>query len=401
MCGPIYTIADIFEDPQFAAREMLIPHQDPEFGEYIGPGIVPKLSETPGEVRWSATWEEGSHNDEIYGELLGLSDDRARRAARGGRRCDARSPSATSPPATACRTTRPPLPRHARRARQPARRRRRCPRSRWRQLRQPEARAADGRRRGGRRRHRAPARASPTRARRSTSAAMTALADAAWTRCTSRSRPPRRFNQRNQNATVEESLGRRARSSRARTATGAASRSTSPPSFGCPFEGAVDPARVLERRRAGASSAGADEIVFADTIGVGVPGQVRGARRPRASTLGVPIGVHLHNTRSTGLANAYAALEAGVSALDASVGRRRRLPVRARGDGNIATEDLVYLLHGEGVRRGSIWTPSSGCRTGWPSRLGHDIPGRVQRAGDFTAVSRRRLGAGAAATRRQ
>ena len=74
VCGPIYTIADIFQDPQFKARDMLIPHHDPEFGEYIGPGIVPKLSETPGEVRWSATWDEGSHNDEIYGDLLGLSD---------------------------------------------------------------------------------------------------------------------------------------------------------------------------------------------------------------------------------------------------------------------------------------------------------------------------------------
>jgi len=73
VCGPIYTIADIFEDPQFRARDMLLPHHDPEFGEYVGPGIVPKLSATPGEVRWSATWEEGSHNDEVYGGLLGLS----------------------------------------------------------------------------------------------------------------------------------------------------------------------------------------------------------------------------------------------------------------------------------------------------------------------------------------
>jgi len=72
VCGPIYTIADIFEDPHFKAREMLLEHEDPEFGEYIGPGIVPKFSATPGEVRWSATWEPGSHNDEIYGELLGL-----------------------------------------------------------------------------------------------------------------------------------------------------------------------------------------------------------------------------------------------------------------------------------------------------------------------------------------
>src|SRR3990172_589766 len=75
ICGPIYTIADICEDPQFRARDMRVQHVDPEFGEYIGPGIVPKLSETPGAVRWSATWEEGSHNKEVYGSLLGLSDD--------------------------------------------------------------------------------------------------------------------------------------------------------------------------------------------------------------------------------------------------------------------------------------------------------------------------------------
>ena len=75
ICGPIYTIADIFEDPQFKARDMLLEHVDPEFGSYIGPGIVPKLTRTPGAVRWSATWEEGSHNDEIYGGLLGLSED--------------------------------------------------------------------------------------------------------------------------------------------------------------------------------------------------------------------------------------------------------------------------------------------------------------------------------------
>lgn len=75
ICGPIYTIADIFEDPQFRARDMLIEHVDPEFGPYVGPGIVPKLTRTPGAVRWSAPWEEGSHNAEVYGDLLGLSDD--------------------------------------------------------------------------------------------------------------------------------------------------------------------------------------------------------------------------------------------------------------------------------------------------------------------------------------
>jgi formyl-CoA transferase len=74
VCGPIYTVADIFEDPQFKAREMLVEHEDPEFGTYVGPGIVPKFSATPGEVRWSATWDEGSHNEEVYCGLLGLSE---------------------------------------------------------------------------------------------------------------------------------------------------------------------------------------------------------------------------------------------------------------------------------------------------------------------------------------
>ena len=75
ICGPIYTVADIFDDPQYQARDMLLPHVDPEFGEYVGPGIVPKFSGTPCEVRWSAPWDEGSHNGEVYGGLLGLTDE--------------------------------------------------------------------------------------------------------------------------------------------------------------------------------------------------------------------------------------------------------------------------------------------------------------------------------------
>jgi formyl-CoA transferase len=75
ICGPIYTIADIFEDEHYRAREMLLEHEDPGFGRFVGPGIVPKFSETPGAVRWSGTWDEGSHNREVYGELLGLPDD--------------------------------------------------------------------------------------------------------------------------------------------------------------------------------------------------------------------------------------------------------------------------------------------------------------------------------------
>jgi formyl-CoA transferase len=76
VCGPIYSIADIFSDPQFLAREMLVTCQDPEFGSYIAPGVIPKLSKTPGRIRWSAPWTEGSHNTEVYKGLLNLSEER-------------------------------------------------------------------------------------------------------------------------------------------------------------------------------------------------------------------------------------------------------------------------------------------------------------------------------------
>jgi formyl-CoA transferase len=75
VCGPIYSVADMFNDPHFWARGMLVRHEDPEIGEYIGPGIFPKFSETPSMVRWSAPWEPGSHNREIFGDLLGLSNE--------------------------------------------------------------------------------------------------------------------------------------------------------------------------------------------------------------------------------------------------------------------------------------------------------------------------------------
>jgi len=74
VCGPVYTIADIFQDPQFAVREMLVEMQDPELGTVVAPGVVPKLSETPGETRWTGSWQLGCHNLEVYGGLLGLSE---------------------------------------------------------------------------------------------------------------------------------------------------------------------------------------------------------------------------------------------------------------------------------------------------------------------------------------
>jgi len=84
VCGPLYTVADIFSDPQYQARGMLVEHVDPEHGSFVGPGVVPGFSETPGAVRWPGPARPGSHNDDVYGGLLGLgAPERAALAAAG------------------------------------------------------------------------------------------------------------------------------------------------------------------------------------------------------------------------------------------------------------------------------------------------------------------------------
>jgi isopropylmalate/homocitrate/citramalate synthase len=158
------------------------------------------------------------------------------------------------------------------------------------------------------------------------------------------------FSLRNANRTLEQALPEIARIIRRAKLDGFFVSVTISAAFGCPFEGRVDPGRVLEYG-AHVVEAGCDELVLADTIGAAVPRQVRGLLTP-AVELGVPIGVHFHNTRNTGFANAYAALEAGVTIFDASVGGIGGCPFAPRATGNIATEDLVYLFTGEGVETG-------------------------------------------------
>jgi hydroxymethylglutaryl-CoA lyase/(R)-citramalyl-CoA lyase len=193
------------------------------------------------------------------------------------------------------------------------------------------------------------------------------------------------FNQRNQNASVEESLQAAERIVERAHADGVRATVTIGASFGCPFEGAVDPGRVLEM--AGRlASAGSDEIVFADTIGVAVPRQVRHLVG-EGLQLGAPIGVHLHNTRNTGIANAFAAVEAGATVLDASVGGIGGCPFAPKATGNICTEDLVYLLHGEGVETGIDLDALIGIAEWLEGVLGRQLPGQVYRAGAFAPVA--------------
>ena len=189
------------------------------------------------------------------------------------------------------------------------------------------------------------------------------------------------FGRRNQNATTEEGLKTalalvaRARSERMPITV------TLSVAFGCPFEGPVPAERVLNIVEH-LMAVPADEICLADTIGVGVPSQVKelvgGARR-----LGATVGAHFHNTRNTGYANAVTALEEGVVSLDASVGGAGGCPFAPKATGNIATEDLVYLLRGLGVETGIDLDRLIETSQWLGNQLGKELPGMVARAGDF------------------
>jgi len=193
------------------------------------------------------------------------------------------------------------------------------------------------------------------------------------------------FNERNQGAAVADSIAVAARIVGRAREDGVRSTVTIGASFGCPFEGRVDPGRVVEIAGQVADAA-PDEIVLADTIGVGVPRQVS-ELVSAVARLGLPVGAHLHNTRNTGYANAIAAVEAGATMLDASLGGIGGCPFAPRATGNIATEDLVYLLHGEGIETGVDLDALIGVAEWLEGVLGHQLEGQVYRAGTFAPVA--------------
>jgi len=193
------------------------------------------------------------------------------------------------------------------------------------------------------------------------------------------------FNRRNAGATVEEGITAGERIVERAIVDGIRSTVTIGVAFGCPFEGAVDPGRVAELA-ARFAAAGTDEIVVADTVGVGVPRQARDLVE-RLLPLGLPVGVHLHNTRNNGFANAYAALEAGATVFDASIGGIGGCPFAPRATGNIATEDLVYLLHGQGVETGIDLGALIAVAQWLEAQLGRELEGQVYKAGTFAPVA--------------
>lgn len=152
-------------------------------------------------------------------------------------------------------------------------------------------------------------------------------------------------------------------------------------SFGCPFEGAVDPDRVIGLA-AKFIEAGAAEVDFADTVGMAVPPQIeRILLRARKEFPSVRIGIHVHNTRNTGLANAYAAVRAGADVLDASTGGAGGCPFAPKATGNIPMEDLVFMLEGMGIKTGVDLTQLLETSHWFEQILEHALPAMLPKAG--------------------
>jgi isopropylmalate/homocitrate/citramalate synthase len=189
------------------------------------------------------------------------------------------------------------------------------------------------------------------------------------------------FGQRNQGMTVEQGAQAAERMIASGHEAGLRVTATLGVAFGCPFEGRVDPGIVADHARRMAA-AGADELMLADTVGVGVPAQVRRLLPEAIDAMGGrPVGLHLHNTRNTGYANAATGLEHGATVLDASLGGLGGCPFAPRATGNIATEDLVYLLEGEGVSTGVSLDGLIAAAEWLAGVLGHELPGLVYKSG--------------------
>ncbi len=192
------------------------------------------------------------------------------------------------------------------------------------------------------------------------------------------------FGIRNQAQTSAESVTEAAAILAMARSEGRSAQVTISVAFGCPFEGRVDPARVVAMA-AELAQAGPREIALADTIGVAVPGQVSALVRAVQAVVGaVPLRLHFHNTRNTAVANAWAGYLAGVRTFDSSLGGLGGCPFAPNATGNVATEDLAYLFAESGVATG-LDLAALIAAAGWLSDqvMERTLPGMVSRAGGF------------------
>ena len=192
------------------------------------------------------------------------------------------------------------------------------------------------------------------------------------------------FGMRNQGQTISDGIRENGEMLRLAKSEGLVAQVTISAAFGCPFEGAVPLERIV--MIAGKmAEAGAEEIALADTIGVGVPAQVSALFTAVRAEVGdtIPLRAHFHNTRNTGIANAWAAYAAGVRVLDSSLGGLGGCPFAPKATGNISTEDLVFMLDRSGVTTGIDLGQAIGVNHWFESVLGRPLPSMVGKAGGF------------------
>jgi hydroxymethylglutaryl-CoA lyase len=191
------------------------------------------------------------------------------------------------------------------------------------------------------------------------------------------------FAIRNQGQTSEESLAMCCEVVRLARQEGKRAQITISTAFGCPFDGEVDPQRVVDMATTAAAAAPV-EIAIADTIGVAGPRDVADlVARVKSAIAPLPVRVHFHNTRNTGLANVWAAVTAGAKTVDASLGGLGGCPFAPRATGNVPTEDVVYMLERSGFHTGLDLNRVIGAAEWLTRNMGRDLPGMVSRAGNF------------------
>jgi len=197
------------------------------------------------------------------------------------------------------------------------------------------------------------------------------------------------FNERNQGVTTRESIDDWLEIAAAAHAAGIRAQVTISGAFGCPFEGEVAAEKVIAIAR---DLAAGDpiEIAIADTIGVGVPSQVTDLlRRLKEALPGMPLRGHFHNTRNTGIANAYAAVDGGASVIDASIGGIGGCPFAPAATGNIPTEDLLYMLGRMNIETGVDLDETIATGRWLQQQFGRPVPGMLVKAGTFPGSKER------------
>lgn len=191
------------------------------------------------------------------------------------------------------------------------------------------------------------------------------------------------FGLKNQSADIKQSIATCRELTPVAKAAGVRVQITLSVAFGCPYEGEVPAERVLEIAKQ-LAELGPRELALADTIGVAVPRQVQHLfEHVHAFAPALSLRGHFHNTRNTALANILAAYSAGVRTFDSSVGGIGGCPFAPKATGNVATEDVVYMLERSGIATGIDLTRQIATAHWLAQRLGHSLPGMVARAGSF------------------